>query len=279
MGPWPPRRQGERRQEGHARRREIRRLFRQGRAAYEDALAPHSRDVSRREGGRARSEFRAGRSGAGARERPEPLREPHRAQIQHRRPGPPCRQVAERHRALGLADAHPGASLGGSPHEALASGGRGGGEGVREQSARSPARRARRDAGHDGPRSRFSHRREGRGGGCHGQGCRHDGDLSARAEAGVDRVARHSWPPLQGTQGGADRHRQRHRLARDRQARERTGGDCAGAEAHENHGVGSGCVRLFRERLRQRRTSGPRRFAARRGFHRPPTCKTRSPSL
>ena len=111
VGPRPPRRQGEGRQEGHARRREIRRLFRQGGAAFENALAPHSRDVPRREGGRARSEFRAGRPGASACQRPEPLREPHRAQIQHRRPGPPCRQMAERHRALGLADAHPGASL------------------------------------------------------------------------------------------------------------------------------------------------------------------------
>ena len=61
------------RQEG-TRRREIRRLFRQGRAAFENALASHSGDVPRREGGRARSEFRAGRPGAGARQRTEPLR-------------------------------------------------------------------------------------------------------------------------------------------------------------------------------------------------------------
>ncbi len=45
----------------------------------------------------------------------------------------------------------------------------------------------------------------------------------------MDGVARHPRPPLQGAQGRADRHRQRHRLARNRQARRRA--DRAGAGA------------------------------------------------
>ena len=80
---------------------------------------------------------------------------------------------------------------------------------------------ARADAG---PRSGLPHRREGRGGGCDRQGGGHRHHLPARAASGngMNRIA-HAGAPLPRAQGRADRHRQRHGLARDRQARGRAG--------------------------------------------------------
>ena len=60
---------------------------------------------------------------------------------------------------------------------------------------------------------------------------------------------------LQGAQGRADRHRQRHCLARNRQAGLRAYRAGPRVEAHENRGVGSGRLGLFRERLCQRGTA------------------------
>ena len=67
-----------------------------------------------------------------------------------------------------------------------------------------------------------------------------------------------------------DRHRQRHGLARDRQARGRAGLEASGPDAHQDHGLGSRRLGLFRIGLCQPGAARSRRVLARRGLHRAP---------
>ena len=93
--------------------------------------------------------------------------------------------------------------------------------GLRHQPARPAARRACRGPPDDGAGPGAAHRREGGGGRRHRQGRRHRHDLPARAAPAVGRLDRHARPARRRARRGADRDRQRHRLAGDRQARRR----------------------------------------------------------
>ena len=68
----------------------------------------------------------------------------------------------------------------------------------------------------------------------------------------------------------ADRHRQRHGVARDRQARRRPDGAPPEAAADQDRRVGGGCVGLFGIRAGRAGVPERRRLAARRGLDRAP---------
>ena len=82
-------------------------------------------------------------------------------------------------------------------------------------------------------------------------------------------------PPAQGR---ADRHRQRHGLARDRQAGRRTGRQAARTEDDQDRGVGGRGLGLFGLGLRRGRIARPRRDPARRRLDRAAACRTRWPN-
>ncbi len=198
------------------RGRQVRRLLRLRRAVHQAALAPDPRDVPRREGGGPRPHPGAARPTP---EAPCALRGRDRRPLRHRRPGPPGRQVADRHGALGLAHPHPRPPRH-RPADAAVAGGRGrGGPRLRGQPARPAARRAGRHPRHDGPRPGLPHRRQGRRGRRDRQGRRH----RTRSTRTCRRTSGTSRSPILAAladhaQGRADRDRQRHRLAGDRQA-------------------------------------------------------------
>ena len=184
--------EGPRRQGGG--RRQVLRLLRLRRALHQAALAPGPGDVPRREGGGPRPHPGARARAQAERRAAERLRAAHRPDVRHRRPRPPGRQVAARHRPLGLAHPHPGPPRH-RPADAAVPGGRGrGGPGLRRQPARPAARRAGRHPRHHGPGPGLPHRRQGRRGRRHRQGGRHRHDLPARAAptAGTSRSPR--WP-------------------------------------------------------------------------------------
>ena len=91
-------------------------------------------------------------------------------------------------------------------------------QGVRRQPARPAAGRAGRPARGDGPGPRHPHRREGGGGRCHRQAGGHGHRLSARAAPRLGRLAAHAGAAVPQARREPDRHRQRHRQPRDRQA-------------------------------------------------------------
>jgi hypothetical protein len=113
------------------RRGEVLRLLRLQRAVHQAALPPDPRDVPRREGGDAGP-------GAGAHpgpRRPVVVRADDRLEVRHPRRGPPRRQVAQRHRPVGLAHPDPRPPRD-RPADAAVAGGRGGGRaGLRLQPA------------------------------------------------------------------------------------------------------------------------------------------------
>ena len=97
-------------------------------------------------------------------------------------------------------------------------------------------------------------RRQGRRRRRHRQGGGDHRGLSARAAAAVGRGAgRRSGKLARGAPRRSDRDRQRHRLARDRQARDRPDQAAAGPEDVEDRGLGSRRFGLFRLGLRRRR--------------------------
>ena len=92
-------------------------------------------------------------------------------------------------------------------------------------------------AGHHRPGPGLPHRRQGRGGRRHRQGGRHRDHLPARAAPPLGRVARHPGQAGAAAPGRADRHRQRHRLAGDRQAGRRPDQAAPGAQADQGRGL------------------------------------------
>lgn len=192
VGPGPPRGQGPRRQGGG--RRQVLRLLRLLRALHQAPLAPDPRDAARREGGGPRPHDAAGRADRRAAGRADRLRDAHRREVRRHQRGPPRRQVAERHRALGVAHQDP-AAPGHRPADAAAPGGRGRRRArVRVQPARPAARRPGLHPRHDGPRPGLPHRRQGGRRGRDRQGRRHPRHLPAPAlpTSGTSRSP--SWP-------------------------------------------------------------------------------------
>ena len=136
----------------------------------------------------------------------------------HREPGPRRRRVARRNRALDLEGqaARPPRTR---RRTAPARAGRArSDQRVRPQPARPAAGGAGRTARHDGPRPGHPHRREGRRGRRHRQGARHRHRLSARAAQGLGGLAAHARPAGREARRAAHLDRQRHGLARNRQA-------------------------------------------------------------
>ena len=176
--------------------------------------------------------------------------------------------MAGGNRALGLAHQDPGPSQHRSADAAVDRGRAGSGAGVRLESARPAAGGAGRRARHHGPRSRLPLRRQGRGRRCHRQGGGHHGDLSARAAAALGRGAGDARQARGRAPRRPDRDRQRHRVARDRQARHRSGQAAAGPEDVEDRGVGSRRLGLFGLGLCVGGIAGTRRHPARRGVDR-----------
>ena len=165
---------------------------------------------------RAAPRQRGGEAGLGR--AAQPLRGAHRQPLRHRQPEPPRRQVAGGYGALDLArEELPASGTRTDGCAARARRGRGD-QRVRAQPARPAAGRTGRAARHHGPRPRPAHRREGGGGGCHRQGGRYRRHLSARAEERLGRLAAHAGGAGRKAPRRTDLHRQRHRLARDRQA-------------------------------------------------------------
>ncbi len=271
----PPRFKGARRQAGS--RRQIQRLFRFRREADQAAVASHPGAVPRRERGDSGRRHRSGESGDG-RCRPQPLRVADHAPLRHQRSFAARRQMAGGHCAVGVAHQDPGPPRHRSAATAVECGRAGSGAGVRGKSARSIARRSRRRARHHGPRSGLPYRRQGRRGRCDRQGGGYLGDLSARAAAPLGRGARQSRQARQTAQCRTDLDRQRHRIARDRQARHRTGQAAAGPEDIEDRGLGGRRFGLLCLRLCVGGTARPRRDPARRGVDRAPAAGSRSPS-
>ena len=197
---------------------------------------------------------------------------PYELKIMHRfaisDSGPPRRQMDAGNRAMGMAHQDPGPSQRRFADAAVDRGRAGSDPRVRLQPARPPARSARRRARHHGARSRLSFRRQGRGGRRHRQGGRHHHDLSARAGAALGRGARGARQARAAASRRPDRDRQRHRLARDRQARHRSGETAAGPEDVEDRGVGSRRVGLFGVGVCVRGAAGSGRHPARRGLDR-----------
>ena len=194
--PGQPGRQGPR---GQGRgRQEVQRLLRLRRAVRQAQGAPRARDVPRGEGRGARPHPRPRRRGIRARPRaacPQSYEQPIAERVRHPRPGPPRRQVAERHRPLGLAHPHPRPPRH-RPADAAVAGRRGRGRRrLRRQPAGPAARRPGRAARHDGPRPRLPHRRQGRRRRPDRQGRRDPHDLPARPAAQVGRVAVHPEEP------------------------------------------------------------------------------------
>ena len=144
--------------------------------------------------------------------------------------------------------------------------------------ARPAARRPRRHPRHHGPRPGLPHRREGRGRRRHRQGRGHRRDLPARAAAPLGRVARDAGQAGRAAQGRAGRHRQRHRLAGDRQAGRRADRQAPGAEADQGDGLRGRRLGLLGlgVRLAANCPSSTSRCAAR--SRSPAGCRTRWPS-
>ena len=133
------------------------RLFRLLRAADENPVAPGAGADARRARGDARPQARPRperRSGGGP--RPGSVRTRRRPPLRHRRPRPPGRPLAARHRALGVADKNRDPALRRSPPSHLDPGRGRSRKSLCCEPARPPARRARRRTADDRPRSRAS---------------------------------------------------------------------------------------------------------------------------
>ena len=172
-------------------------------------------------------------------------------------------------RALGLAHENPDPSQHRFADAAVDRGRAGSGARVRVEPARPAAGSAGGRARHHGSRSGFPLRRQGRRGRCDRQGgCDHD-DLSARAGAALGRSAGDPGQARGAASRRPDRDRQRHGLARNRQARDGSGKAAAGPEDVEDRGVGSRRLGLFGVGLCVRGIARARRHVARRRVDRP----------
>ena len=202
------------------RRREVRRLLRLLRNHLHRAVAPRAGAAARpprRHAGRdaaPRHRSRKAEVGRAA----QSVRRPHRRALRHQEPGPPGRQVAGRHRALDLAREELHAPRDRADGRAAREGRAGRDQRVRAQPEGAAAGRAGRPARHHGPRPGPAHRRQGGGGRRHRQGGRHRRHLPAPAEERLGRLAARAGRAGREAQCVADLDRQRHRLARNRQA-------------------------------------------------------------
>ena len=256
------------------RRRQVLRLLRLRRAVHEAAVAPDPGDVPRREGGGARPHLRpgAGDDRAGRAGRPAACTRaasPARFGVTDR--GRPGRQVAERHGALGLAYPDPGLS-GRRPADAAVAGGRGRGRpGLRLEPARPAAGRAGRHPRHDGPRPGLPDRRQGRRRRRDRQGASPPtrSTRTCRSNKWDESIAKLAALAAE-AQRRADRDRQRHRVAGDRQARRRPAQAVPGAQGDQGDGVRGRRVGLLGLRVRLAGTARHGRLAARRRLDRPP---------
>ena len=264
----PARRQGARGQGGGGR--EVRRLLRLRRAVHRAALAPHPRDVPRREGGGPRPH-----PGAGGARRPSG--------------GPSSYERIDRPTASGSPTAAAPATSGwptpcagpGAPASWCTSASTCGCGCARPPRTRRSGSSRRTCATCCSPRPAgtratmgldpgFRTGREGRRRRRDRQG-RRDGRRSTRT------CPRNKWDESlaklaaarQGARRRADRDRQRHGVPRDRQARRRTDRQAPGAEAHQGDGLRGGRVGVLGVGLRLAGAARHGRVAARRRLHRP----------
>ena len=193
VGPGQPDRQGPR---GQGRGgQEVQRLLRLRRAVRPAQGAPRAGDVPGREGRDPRPHPQPERRGLRRHRRHQPvrlLRAADRRPVRHHGPRLARRQVADRHRPLGLAHPHPGPPRHRPADAAVAERRGGGGRRVRRQPAGPAAGRPGRPARDHGPRPRLPHRRQGRGHRPDRQAGRDPHDLPARPPEQVGRVAARS---------------------------------------------------------------------------------------
>ena len=258
--------QGGRRQIG--KRRQVCRLFRLPGTAFRDSLAPGTGTAARTPRRSADADAETARRGGWC-GRPGLVRAHHCRPGGHCRPEAPGRSVAAADGALDLADQagladrertdqHPAREGRGRSHPRLRS--------EREGSA---AGGTGRTAGHDGAGPWRAYRREGGGGGRHRQASGDGHHLPTPAAQRLDWFAGHAGPTVRNPQGGAGGHRQRHRLARDRQAGGRPDARPATAAPDQGCGLRSRRLGVFGLGAGSAGIPGAGREPAGCGLHRP----------